>query len=394
MRFLLFFYMLMIDFIYCISLPFLIVVAHFSRKVKEEVLPRVIPSPLKSRFILHGASAGEVRSLIPIAEMLKEKGADIHFTTSTLRGRIIAERYGFPSSFLPVESAIALKMFFRDRKKVVLVIGERDIWARFIRTVKMNGGRVLMVGVLYPEFTLKRRFMLELVRPYIDRIYVRSEEDYMKLSSAGFSVIKGGNLKVLSKPQDSSLAFNINYILFACTHNGEHEVIKEVCFKIRSKVRDLKFIIAPRYVEESNVIIRLFSKYFKVKRFKDREDEDWDVLVVDEFGILPFLYERAEVAFIGGSIVRRGGHDLFDACRYGVPVLIGPYYWNQKDVVKLLLEIEGIKIVKNADELYQGILKILEEGSELGIKAKLCYEKLKEEAHKTVKEVVAECLRG
>lgn len=394
MKVLYFLYAFIMDVAYLLSLPFVLFLSVLSRRAREEVFERFFPKPLNGDVLLHGASAGEVRALIPLAQSLRERGFEPMFTTATLTGKIIAERYGFGSSLLPVESSFSLRAFFKGKRGITLIIGERDIWPRFMKYIKSGGGRVLIVNLIFPRLNWKRRFIFRLMKPYIDCISTRSEEDYIQLLSMGFPVVKGGNLKVLSEPSGEPLSLGVNYILFACIHGREGALIKRVCLKIKNEFNGVKFVIVPRYIKESRALMKLFEGEFKVRRWDDSKEGDWDVLIVDRFGVLPLLYRDAKAAFIGGSFVKKGGHDLLDACRHGVPVFIGPYYWNQRDVVELLSELNGGMVVKNEDELLMGILNLLKGKMDMRRGAKLCYLKLKEDAKRTVDEFVERCLKG
>ena len=124
--------------------------------------------------------------------------------------------------------------------------------------------------------------------------------------------------------------------------------------------KDLCVILAPRHLERAELAERIISrKGFTIRRRSTKDIQTADVLLLDTFGELARAYAVADVAFIGGSLVKQGGQSVFQPLAQGVPAVFGPYMNNQRDIAALA-QSEGVGImVRNADELAATINRLL-----------------------------------
>ncbi|MDT8284418.1 MAG: hypothetical protein RQ767_02750, partial [Thermovirgaceae bacterium] len=149
------------------------------------------------------------------------------------------------------------------------------------------------------------------------------------------------------------------------THEGEEEAILEA---VRSlKGRRIRTAIVPRHPERFDTVASLLDrKRVSWERFSGTGDggtPDADFLLVDAMGVLDGFYALADAAFVGGSLVPVGGHNLLEPAMHGVPVLTGPYTHNFRDIAFRLTEAGGCIRVDSADEVESILRSLLDDGS-------------------------------
>ena len=137
----------------------------------------------------------------------------------------------------------------------------------------------------------------------------------------------------------------------------------------------MKLIIAPRHIERSMDVKALFEKgRYKAMLFSNPNDSKRaDILVVDKVGILKRIYAFATLVFVGGSLVRHGGHNILEPAYFSKPVIFGPYIFNFKDIAELFLKNRAAILVSDGNELYLAasrLLSVPEERAALGRRAR------------------------
>jgi 3-deoxy-D-manno-octulosonic-acid transferase len=142
------------------------------------------------------------------------------------------------------------------------------------------------------------------------------------------------------------------------THEGEEEMILEVYRRLRERYADLILVLVPRHPERFTVVARLAKKsgFNVVCRSESRRDlSDTDIYVGDTMGELTLLYAASDVAMVGGSMIRHGGHNVLEPCALGVPVVFGPHMFNFLEISRLVLERSAGIQADNQDELTSAV---------------------------------------
>ena len=140
------------------------------------------------------------------------------------------------------------------------------------------------------------------------------------------------------------------------------EIILNLWKNLKEKERNLKLILAPRHLKRLKKIEELlhFKNLFFVRKSKIRKvKKSFAIIILDTMGELSQIYSVADVAFVGGSLVPQGGHNLLEPARFSVPVLFGPYMENFKAIAQTLLDFSGGIQVKDEKELSEKILELL-----------------------------------
>ncbi|MFW6279375.1 MAG: 3-deoxy-D-manno-octulosonic acid transferase, partial [Bacillota bacterium] len=201
-----------------------------------------------------------------------------------------------------------------------------------------------------------------------------------------------GNLKFsgvehkLSAAEINELRLNLGLkktdkvLVAGSTHPGEEEILSKVLQKVQQKINDFVLIVAPRHVERSSEIKELFAHSgLQVVRKSKRQDRDQqDVIILDTVGELADIYSLATVTFVGGTFVRKGGHNFLEPAIYGKPVLFGPHDFNFKQLTEILLDYQvGIKL-QNEDEFIQEVISLIEDRERLSSIAEKARQMFKE----------------
>ena len=191
------------------------------------------------------------------------------------------------------------------------------------------------------------------------------------------NAIAAGNLKIDAPPplvDDAELdrlrpALQGRPLLIAaCTHEGEDAIVADAHRLLASSFPGLCTIIAPRHPQRGGAIAEMLKgRGFKVaqRSLGQLPDRSSDVYVADTIGELGMLYKLAPVAFIGGSLVDRGGHNPVEAMRLGAVVLVGPHWQNFADAYGALIKNGGAIVVRSAEELAGAARKLLSDEAEL-----------------------------
>ena len=171
-----------------------------------------------------------------------------------------------------------------------------------------------------------------------------------------------GNLKfdIQAKPQEIDLGQNgFKVWLAGSTHGGENRIILETYKNLNNP--DLKLLIAPRHLErvpEIETLIKEMGMNYGLKS-KGAKFTDNDIIILDTLGELGKMYSICDIAFIGGSFVKVGGHNPLEAAIYDKPTISGPHIHNFKDIYSILTKENASVVVKSKEELLTTMNELL-----------------------------------
>ena len=142
-------------------------------------------------------------------------------------------------------------------------------------------------------------------------------------------------------------------LLAASTHRGEDEIILEAFTKIKDQINNPLLVLVPRHPERFNQVAELCSAagFSVAKRSAKDLVGSADILLGDTMGELMAFFGACDIAFVGGSLVPTGGHNMIEPAAWGVPVLTGPHLFNFSEASQLLLKGDAMLICNNADQL-------------------------------------------
>ena len=163
-------------------------------------------------------------------------------------------------------------------------------------------------------------------------------------------------------------------IIAGSTHQGEDEVILSTFAKLKAFTPKLKLLLAPRHPERYPAVVELLSQTGLNFGYRSKNDNflNNDIILLDTMGELGKLYSISDIAFIGGSFTKTGGHNPLEATIFNVPTLSGPCVYNFKDIYKLLVDENAAIIVNSEEELFDKTKELLSDVQIYGLYSNSC----------------------
>jgi 3-deoxy-D-manno-octulosonic-acid transferase len=243
------------------------------------------------------------------------------------------------------------------------------------------------------------KFFLGKILDSVKLFCAQTELDAVRIKGLGVAaekVVVTGNLKFDVRAKNprfhlSALGFKDTDLLLVAgsTHEGEEEIIIKIYKNLSKEFPSLKLLLAPRHIERCEAIEKVSDREkIDHARFSHVIKERWEVSVItlDTIGDLSSLYGLADVVFMGGSLVKKGGHNIIEPAMFGKAVVFGPFMFNFKDIVEIFLNRGAAIRINNPEELRDILRKLLlEKGlrESIGSKAKEIVEENKGAAEKT-----------
>ncbi len=316
---------------------------------------------------IHAASVGEVRLALPVIAALRQSGWRVRLSTTTVTGRDLARKL-VPEArpFLaPIDHPIFVGRAFRRLAPKVLLLVETELWPELLRRAFRGGVPVLLVNgrISHESFGryLRWRPLFSPLLAGLRGVLPRSREDWDRLQRLGCrseSLVAMGDLKgaSLSSPRKRPLRKAPPWVLVAGSlHQSEWEAWLRLLRILEGE--PLFHVLVPRHMDRlDHLLSRLEEDGWPVRLWSSMGSEFPDpeagkVLLVDTVGDLESLYQWGDIAFVGGSLLSIGGHNLLEPAIAGRPVLFGKGIANQKEAAADLLEAGGGRMVENVEEL-------------------------------------------
>jgi 3-deoxy-D-manno-octulosonic-acid transferase len=335
---------------------------------------------------IHALSLGETLSCETLVKNLRKRLTDrpLVLSVSTLAGRQIAEQrlagYVDRIFYFPLDWAPSVWRALWSVRPILFVLVETDIWPGFLHALRVRRIPAVLVNARLSPQTLRSylRFR-ELFTPALnvfDMICPQSKNEASRYLEVGVNPEKIGpigNLKFDAAVQDLSPQ-NRQRILKKCgigrddlvwiagsTHMGEEEIVFEVFNRIREKHPQLRLILVPRHPHRSQEVKALCHSFNLRARLLTEAPSaaTGEVLIVDVMGQLATLYHLASIAFIGGSLVPKGGQNPIEPAAAARPVLFGPYMSDFPDMTDELLSRHAAFQVHHPDQLFERLMQLL-----------------------------------
>jgi 3-deoxy-D-manno-octulosonic-acid transferase len=377
-------------------------------------LPESLKFDGRPTIWFHACSVGETLSLQPLVDSLHQRfpKARFVFSTVTQTGQLIAARnfegYGAGNTFyFPIDLASIVKRVLHWIQPALIVIIDTEIWPNLIHQahrrvipVILANGRISAKS--FPYYRWARPVLAKVFRKYT-LLMMQSEEDARRIKAIGAPVDKilvSGNIKfdrsLIEKAHEKGtgdLGFdfcrerlNEPLIVAGSTHPGEEQILLEALERVRriSGLERTRLLIAPRHPERFEEVAAIISQSgFKFRRRTggSTTEENVDILLLDTLGELAAAYRFAAVAFVGGTLVRRGGHSIMEPALYSKAIVIGPSMENFRGIVEEFRTQGGIVQIQagpedrdlQVEQLTQSFASLLQNKHEREIMGKMAF---------------------
>ena len=403
-------------FIYQIILTFLLILSPiiiFLRILKnKEDKKRYIEKfsfPSKKRKVgkliwFHGASVGELLSVIPIIKIYEKKKSinQILVTSSTLSSSKVFEKYNFKKTihqFYPIDHFIFANRFLKFWKPDVALFIDSEIWPSMFKNLKSRKIPLVLLNARFTKKTFNRWIKIKrFFKSVLDNVsiaYPQNLETRNYLKKMKINNIKLiGNIKFaennnkfndkLNESLNSELVKKKIWVA-SSTHKNEEIFCAKSHLELKKKIKNLITIIIPRHVHRSEEIKKSIEKLglnVEIHSSNKKNLKNTDIYLVDTFGETKKFHKIASTVFLGGSIINRGGQNPLEAARYGAKILHGTNTDNFKDVYKLLKSLNVSRIIYTPNQLASSIT--FKKNKNIGIKIKKIGDKI---LKKTIKEL-------
>jgi 3-deoxy-D-manno-octulosonic-acid transferase len=342
-------------------------------------LPQSLRFDGRPTLWFHSCSVGETLSLEPLATILQERfpQARLVFSTITKTGQLVASQrfaaYGEGNVFyFPVDLATVARRVLDWIRPTMMIIIDTEIWPNIVHQAHLRGipvvlanGRISAASFRYYRWA--RPILGRVLRDYAI-LMMQSQDDALRIEKMGAPVEKivvTGNIKFDrdlaikaagdSVERDLAESFGVGdkagpLIVAGSTHSGEEQVLLEVLRRIRDlpETKGTRLLLAPRHPERFDEAARLAEQSgFKVRCRTGGSGSvaEAEVLLLDTVGELAAVYRFAAIVFVGGTLVRRGGHSIMEPALHSKPIVIGP-------------SMENFGHILNEFRLHHGILQI------------------------------------
>jgi 3-deoxy-D-manno-octulosonic-acid transferase len=362
--------------------------------------------PDKHRVIwIHAVSVGETLAAVPLIKSLQAKypQTQLVVTTTTPTGsEQVSKVFGTSvyHVYAPYDLPDVLGRFFLRIKPSMLIIMETELWPNLIRKCRNASVPVVVANARLSEKSAagyqKVAWLTRAMLADINLIAAQTEADgerFVSLGLARDNLSISGNIKfdldLSEQVRDQAAVLKAQWQsgadrpvwLAASTHQGEDELVLDAFAKVIEEQPNTLLVLVPRHPERFDDVASLpVSRGFGVARRSEMNSPDADpldlntqVLIGDTMGELLAFCGASDLAFIGGSLVPVGGHNLIEPAAWGIPVVTGPHLFNFAEVANKLLEAGGMRICKNSEQLAESIIRLLENPDEYGAMAEAAH---------------------
>ena len=343
-------------------------------------------APISNRPLiwLHAVSVGETIASAPLVKAIKHElpEYDILVTNMTPTGRLQAEQSlgdDVIHAFVPYDYTTAVKRFLRRVKPQLLIIMETELWPNIIHYTTKAKIPIILANARLSKKSANAyqwiRFFVKAMLKNIDKIAVQSQADaerFLNLGANEKQIEVTGNIKFDCETPDNLIkegkllrsSWNNDRPVWiaASTHEGEEEKILKAHQLVKQTLQDALLILVPRHPERFQTVYELClaNNFSVIKRSDDTPClPNTDVFLGDSMGELFLYYGMSDAAFVGGSLVQVGGHNVLEPAAIGIPVITGNIYHNFIEIVSLLEQAGTLAVINDENMLNKQLIKLL-----------------------------------
>jgi len=323
---------------------------------------------------IHAVSVGEVLAVAGLVGELRRRfpGQKVFISTTTDTGQGLArQRFGEANVFyFPMDFAFAIRPYLQVLRPQLVVIAETEFWPNFLRLAHASGARVAVVNARisdrsWPGYR-RFRWLLRRLLIDVDLFLAQTPDDAARLQDIGAKperIRVSGNLKfdipvagpiAIVESLRKSIAASATGPVLVCgsTMDGEESLLLKAFENVLVQHPRAVMILAPRRPERFAAVTALLHQmsigFYKRSEWNG-ESLAGKVFLLDTIGELSALYALADVAFVGGSLVPHGGHNIIEPAQHGIAIVVGNHTENFREMVSLFQSRSALRVVGPAE---------------------------------------------
>lgn len=341
---------------------------------------KVVPQGI----LLHSVSVGETLAAVPLVRALRHHYPDLPITVTTMTptgSERVRSAFGDDvyHVYLPYDLPGSVNRFLKTVDPKLVIIMETELWPNLISKLHQRKIPLIIANARLSERSAagyhKLGSFVKTMLQKITLIAAQNQEDGERFIELG---LKRSHLHVTG-----SLKFDISVTpelaaravalrrqwaahrpvwIATSTHEGEESIILETHKKLLTQFPQLLLILVPRHPErfpKAEQLTREAGLKYTLRSTDAVPDAQTQVVIGDTMGELMLLYGIADLAFVGGSLVERGGHNPLEAAAHAIPVIMGPYTFNFKNICAKLDQAEGLITVTDSGSMATAIASLL-----------------------------------
>ncbi|MFG0739843.1 lipid IV(A) 3-deoxy-D-manno-octulosonic acid transferase [Proteus terrae] len=341
---------------------------------------KVVPQGI----LLHSVSVGETLAAVPLVRALRHHYPDLPITVTTMTptgSERVRSAFGDDvyHVYLPYDLPGSVNRFLKTVDPKLVIIMETELWPNLISKLHQRKIPLIIANARLSERSAagyqKLGSFVKTMLQKITLIAAQNQEDGERFIELG---LKRSHLHVTG-----SLKFDISVTpelaaravalrrqwaahrpvwIATSTHEGEETIILETHKKLLTQFPQLLLILVPRHPErfpKAEQLTREAGLKYTLRSTDAVPDAQTQVVIGDTMGELMLLYGIADLAFVGGSLVERGGHNPLEAAAHAIPVIMGPHTFNFKNICAKLDQAEGLITVTDSESMATAIASLL-----------------------------------
>jgi 3-deoxy-D-manno-octulosonic-acid transferase len=337
---------------------------------------------------VHAVSVGEVQAAVPLVRALLAGGRDLRIvvTTTTPTGHERVQQAlgnGVVHRYAPYDLPGAVRRFLERVRPQLVIIMETELWPNILHQCSRGRIPVLLANARLSEQSAAsyRRVATTAGKMLasISCIAAQTRQDAARLISLGARADRvrvTGNTKfdvrlpasLSEEAQVLRRCFGVDRGVWiaASTHDGEEQQVLQAFEQVCKALPDSLLVLVPRHPTRAVSVAALVRKFGHVTAMRSESPvscADASVFIGDTMGELPLFYAASDVAFVGGSLVREGGHNMLEPAALGIPVVFGPYVHDVAEISDRLLEVGAGRRVNDKDELATAVVEYMHDAN-------------------------------
>jgi 3-deoxy-D-manno-octulosonic-acid transferase len=359
---------------------------------------------------VHAVSVGEVLAVSQLISELQRQYPDrqIFVSTTTATGQKLArQRFGENRAFfMPLDFGFAVRRYLNALKPQLIVIAETEFWPNLLHLAGKRQTSLAIVNARISDRSFPRykrfKWFFGRVLSEVDLFLAQTADDAQRLREIGASTERvrvSGNLKFDIRPSTQPALVNglraaigTDSLVIVCgsTAEGEEESLLTAFKAIQGQFPKAVMVMAPRHPERFEKVAALIStEGFALQRrtlWQPPQPIRNGIFLLDSVGELAAVYELADIAFVGGSLVPTGGHNILEPAQYGSASLVGPHTFNFREIVNLFEQGGAVETVtgENLASEFLSLLSHPDKRQRMGRLAKQLFAKHAGATHRTL----------